>query len=331
MSVRNFISEMVVAIIVVGILSASAQTSPARKQAPEINHNTWTTGAAMSKAVSSSTAAVLGNQIYVVGGNHAKGTGGGIVANVQIYNPVTNAWSAGASFPTGIEWPSSAAVKNVLYVFGGTTNGSTATNAVWAYSPNTKTWTGKAAMPTARWGSEAVVERTTNIVYVIGGYDGNGGYLDNVESYNPATNTWTQEASLLLPDDSPAAGLVGTTVVVADGSQGGGQITGYTQGYNATTNTWTALAPDPTARVESCSGGIGSKLYDAGGYLNNAGSGATVNESFQLSNSKWTTLAPMPKGTMFGSSAVYKGKLYCMGGWTSWLGTPVNKVQIYQP
>jgi N-acetylneuraminic acid mutarotase len=314
------------------LLTRMAPLVDAQDLAPAVTHNTWTSGAATPIPVSSSTAAVIANNIYVVGGNDAAGTtASGIVADVQIYNATTNAWSAGVPFPTGIEWPSSAVVKSVLYVFGGTTDGSTATNAVWAYSPKTKTWTGKAAMPTARWGSQAVVEKTTNIIYVIGGYGGNGDYVAAVESYNPTTNAWTQQAPLLLADDSPAAGLVGTTILVADGSQGGAEITGYAEGYDATTNAWTSLAVDPAARVESCSGAVGAKLYDAGGYLNNGGSAGSVNESFQLSKNKWATLAPMPQGTMFGSSAVYKGRLYCIGGWAAWLGTPINNVQIYQP
>lgn len=318
--------------LMLAMLLSVGVVSFAQEQAPAIAHNTWTSGAPLPTPVSSSTAAVIKTAIYVVGGNDANGTDpSGIVADVQIYNAATNAWSTGVSFPTGIEWPSSAVVKNVLYVFGGTTDGSTATNAVWAYNPKTKTWIGQAAMPTARWGSEAVVEKKTNVIYVIGGYDGKGGYLANVESYNPATNTWTEEAPLLLADDSPAAGLVGTTIVVADGSPGPAQITGYTEGYKPTTNAWTSFAADPTPRVESCSGGIGSKLYDAGGYLSNGGAAGTVNESFQLSKNKWTTLAAMPQGSMFGSSAVYKGQLYCFGGWSGWLGTPINNVQIYQP
>lgn len=311
---------------------AEAQSEVSGAHAPAVTHNTWTNGAPLPTPVSSSTAAIVKNEIYVVGGNDATGTdASGIVADMQIYNPATNAWSAGASLPTGIEWPSSAVVKNVLYVFGGTTDGSNATNAVWAYNPKTKAWTGEAAMPTARWGSEAVVEKKTNVVYVVGGYDGNGGYLANVESYNPATNTWMEEAPMLLADDSPAAGLVGTTIVVADGSQGPAEVTGYTEGYDAVTNTWTELTADPTARVESCFGAIGAKLYEAGGYINNGGTAANVNESFQLSKNKWTTLASMPQGSMFGSSAVYKGKLYCFGGWSGWLGTPISNVQIYQP
>ena len=311
-------------------LPLQAQTYPDQTQAPAVTHNTWTSGAAMPTAVSSAAAAVLKNEIYVVGGSNATEN----VADVQIYNPATNAWSTGPSYPAAIAGASSAVVENVLYVFGGSPGGGTPSNAVWGYNPKTKTWTAKADMPTARWDTTAVVEK--NIVYVIGGVTSDSDFVATVESYNPATNTWTEEAPTLGSKASPAAGLLGTlktgyTIVAADGATQPGQITGDTEGYNAATNKWTELAADPTARVFSCSGSIGSKFYDVGGYLNNAGAAATVSDSFQLSKNKWTTLAPMPQGTMLGSSAVYKGRLYCIGGWATWEGAPINNVQIYQP
>ena len=92
-----------------------AQARSAEDEAPAVTHNTWTSGAPMPTPLAFSTAAVLMNEIYVVGGNN----GSGQVADVQIYNPVTNAWSTGPSYPTGIASASSAVVKNILYVFGG--------------------------------------------------------------------------------------------------------------------------------------------------------------------------------------------------------------------
>ena len=130
----------------------------------------------------------------------------------------------------------------------------------------------------------------------------------------------------------PAAGLIGSTIVVADGSNASGSVTGDTEGYNATTNTWSDLAADPTAREGSCSGAIGSLFYDAGGYINNGGAATTINESFNLSADKWTTtLAAIPQGILFPGSAVYDGQLYCFGGESTWLGSPISNVQIYQP
>jgi N-acetylneuraminic acid mutarotase len=184
-------------------------------------------------------------------------------------------------------------------------------------------------MPTARNGTHAVVE--SGIIYVMGGYNG-ATFIDTVESYNPATNTWNTEAPMLGTKDVPAAGLLGTTIVVAGGANAPGSVTGDTEGYNATTNTWKSLTADPTARTGPCNGVINGLLYDAAGYINNAGAATTVNESFALSADKWTTtLAPMPQGTMFGGSAVANGQLYCLGGQASINNSPIGNVQIYQP
>ena len=303
-----------------------AQTESPASQTPAVTHNTWTSGAALPIPVAAAASAVVKNEIYLVGGNDATEE----VADVQIYNPATNTWSTGVSYPVVVSGASAAVVKNVLYVFGGSAGGGVPSNAVWAFIPKTKTWTAMAAMPTARWLTAAVVEK--NIIYVIGGIVSPTDFVATVESYNPATNTWTEETPMLENKQGPAVGLLGTTIVAADGGNPPGFITGDTEGYDAATNAWTEFTADPTARVVSCFGSIGGKFYDAGGYLDNAGAAATVNESFQLSKKKWTTtLAPMPQGTFQAGSAVYKGQLYCIGGFANWNGAPINNVQIYQP
>lgn len=325
-STRILITMLVLAVALVGAsLPATAQAHSLGKQIPAVTHNKWTSGKPMPAPLAFSTAAVLKNEIYVVGGNNGTVN----VADVQIYNPVANSWSTGPSYPTGIGSASSAVVKNILYVFGGTSDGTSPSNAVWAYSPKTKTWTPRAAMPTARWASDAVVEKKTGIIYVIGGdinASGNGN-IATVESFNPATNTWTEEAPMLVAKGQPAAGLIGTTIVVADGATNGQGTTGDTEAYDPTTNKWTSLASDPVSRYASCQASIGTKLYDLGGQT-----APTFSDDFQLSKNKWTTtLAPAPQSIIFPASAVYKKQLYCLGGWSA-NGGPVNgNVQIYQP
>jgi N-acetylneuraminic acid mutarotase len=284
----------------------------------------WTSGAPIPTAVVYPAAAVLGNQIYVVGGSNTTG----VISDTQIYNPSTNTWSTGTPLPMAVAFPSAAVVNGVLYVFGGQTSNGSATDLVWGYNPGTKQWTAEAAMPTATWSTAAVVEN--DIIYVIGGTVGtasNYNYVANVESYNPATNTWTEEAPMLVSKSQPAAALLGTTIVVADGALNGGLITGDNEGYDATTNTWSELAADPTARVATCFGSIGQEFYDVGGYP-----GVTLTESYTLSTNEWNTnLAPIPVFAMFPGSAVYGGKLYCIGGESIGGGPPLNTVQIYPP
>lgn len=124
----------------------------AQEQAPAVTHNTWTSGSPMTTPVAFGAAAVLKNQVYVVGGNDAAGNNAsGVVADVQVYNPTTNSRSAGVPYPTTIEAASAAVGKNILYVSGGSPDAANPTNAIWAFNPKAKKWSGEAAMPTARW------------------------------------------------------------------------------------------------------------------------------------------------------------------------------------
>jgi uncharacterized repeat protein (TIGR03803 family) len=306
-----------------GYVTVTTGTNTLTSSKKFIVHNSWGSGAAMPTAVYNPATGVLSGKIYVVGGFTTA-----TIADMQIYDPAANTWSTGVSLPTATDTAASAVVNNTLYVIGGSHPGVDST-AVWAFNPTTKAWSAKAPMPTGRNGVRAVVEK--NIIYVMGGYNGTD-FIDTVESYNPATNTWKEEAPMLGTKDIPAAGLIGTTIVVAGGANAPGSITGDTEGYNATTNTWSTLTADPTPRTGPCDGVIGSQLYDVGGYINNAGAATTVNESFSLSADKWTTtLAAMPQGSLFAGSAVYNGQLYCMGGEATWTANPISNVQIYQP
>jgi N-acetylneuraminic acid mutarotase len=290
----------------------------------------------MPTAVVGSAAAVLQGQIYVVGGYNNSA----VVADTQVFNPATNAWSAGVPLPVPLENAAAAVVDGVLYVIGGddSTGGSPPTNAVWAYNPKTKKWHRRAGMPTARNVAAAVVANSN--IYVIGGWDGvfSGNGLATVESYNPTTDRWTEEAPLAVGKWHPSAGTFGTTVtgytiVAPDGAAQccPSGFTGDNESYNVSTNEWTSLNADPTARGFACFGSIGSRLYVAGGN-DTQGPALSVTESYRLSENTWRTpLAPIPQATIEPASAVYKGRLYCFGGWTAWNGSVLDSVQIYQP
>lgn len=306
-----------------GYVTVTTGTTTLASSQTFIVHNTWSKGAAMPTAVQGAATGVINGKIYVVGG----ATNTETVALNQIYNPATNTWATGAAMPTA-RWVSAGAVVNgVLYVIGGNPSNSQ-TNVVEAYDPSTNKWTTEAAMPTARDSISAVVEN--GIIYVIGGYADGSGRLTTVESYNPATNKWTEEAPLELGKSEPAAGLLGSTIVVADGLTDSG-VTGNNEGYNATKNSWSTLTSDPEPRQAPCSASVSGLLYSAGG---TNGSPLTVNESFNDATDKWTTLAPMPEAVVVATGATVNNQLYCFGGSNNgapFAGTVFNYVQIYQP
>jgi N-acetylneuraminic acid mutarotase len=295
-------ASVVTLVLAMMLVLAVFATRSAQAQGP----NTWTLGASLPVgAVEGAAMGVIGSNIYFAGGQGSTAT--------EIYNTLTNTWSAGAPIPSGGDWGTGAVVNGILYFIGSGTE-------VLAYNPSTNTWTtGLASLPTARDSLSAVVDN--GIIYIIGGY--NGERDTTVESYNPATDTWTELAPMLVGKSLPGVGLLGTTIVAASGLGNSGW-TGDTEGYNVATNTWTTLAADPNPRSNGCSGVIGGQLYFAGGVLNY--SPVEVVESYNLATNSWTSLAPIPQATDYPGSAVVGGLLYCIGG-----ADGVGYTQIYQP
>lgn len=327
---RAIVAELMLIVFSLFITGRSvllqAQTGPADSQPPAVRHNSWGKGPAMPTAVKFPMTGVIGSDIYVVGGV----TNTTVVAKNQVYDPVTNEWSGKAPLPQATCDAASAVVKNVLYVFGGSNDGVTVTNAVWAYNPTTNKWSARSSMPTPRASVGATVEN--NRIYVIGGTDGHIRF-NTVESYDPGTDTWREEAPLAVGKSEPSVGLVETTIVAADGFSSSGD-TGDNEGYNASVNSWKSLAADPRGRNEACAGSISGRLYVAGGSQNGATNNTNINESFNQSTNKWATLAPIPHPVAAAGSAVDRGLLYCIGGGdttVSFQGKVFNLVQIYQP
>lgn len=317
---------------VIALLCVFASSSVAIAQTP----NSWASGTPIPVPVIAPDAAAtnvgsINGRIYVVGG--WDGSNGFTVYNYnQIYNPASNSWATGAPLPAPNYAGAAAVVKNILYVIGGTPDGSSVTNAVWAYSPTTNTWSPKSPIPTARVAAAAVV--LNNIIYVMGGQDASFTQLSTVESYNPATDSWTEEPPMRLAKSFVSAGAFGTKIVAADGRTSTSDP-GDTESYTVLSISWATRASDPTGRDSACSGAIGTnQLYVAGGRIH-AGVGTPalqLNEAFNVGTNSWMTLASMPQGTQGPGSAVYNGRLYCFGGQAS-QGSQIalNNVQIYQP
>ena len=306
------------------LLLSLSMVSIAVAQQSDVTHDTWTSGSPLPRGIFLAGAAVLGKRIIVVGGAIPPVKS---VADTYIYNPDANTWSKGVPLPVPINSPFTAVVNNVLYVMGGLgDNYFPATNAVWAFDLQTKTWIPKSPLPTAAGQGTVVVERD-NSIYVIGGWDGYS-RLNNVQRYDPATDTWTEETPLLVAKSFPTAGRFGTGIVVADGYAWNGE-TGDTEGYNPVSNAWISGTPDGTPRAGACGGSIGTQLYVAGGGPS-GGSAYSLTTSFSPSTNTWTRLADLPQRTDCPASAVYNGKLYCFGG-SDGSNVYLKNVQIYQP
>jgi N-acetylneuraminic acid mutarotase len=214
--------------------------------------NTWQAKAPMLFNRACFGAGVIGNKIYVFGGNGTNaevydtdtntwtaiancpgrwfnggaavdgklymiGGSAGQQALVDRYDPGTNTWASVAPMPAARNTVGVAVINGKIYVAGG---GSDATppSTLFVYDPGSNTWVTKANMPTGRNRLDATA--WNGKMYVIGGWSNANGSFNVVEEYNPETDTWRTVNPLLTPRTHPGmAAFNGKIFVVGGGNK----------------------------------------------------------------------------------------------------------------
>lgn len=302
-------------------------------------HNTWSSGEPIPHAVTGAAAVAFGGKIYVFGGLDKRLSPYG---KTQIYDPVANQWSTGASMPTP-RWDLGAAAlyqsgKSLIYTVGGNSSEKTASSAVEAYDPQANSWSKQASLPFPNAPAVAVA---LGQLFAIGGYSSASGPLAAVYRYHTDTNQWLKHDSMLVARSNPAIGVVpnasGEAIVVTGGIASSGYTADNEKFAHNRNRYWTEEPPAPIAVAYPCASEIdtrsGNPLFIAGGEGSSGVTGAA--ESFRLEFREWATLAFMPQPLAGAASATFDRKLYCIGGASAGYpkngDTIYNNVQIYTP
>jgi hypothetical protein len=220
--------------------------------------NSWSLGAPMPTARAGLGSAVVNNLIYVVGGRTC-GTPycGAPLANLEIYNPVTNTWAIGTPMPTPrMDIYAVTALGSKIYILGGDTGGVDLAS-VDIYDTGSGVWSAGVPMPTAR--ANAVAGTCSGHIFVIGGTVA-GTDIAIVEGFDPATNTWsTQPPMPTVGSELAASAATGPNLIMATGSG----IFGASRGQNYALECQDLGIP---AGAASCvADAILVKEHDAGG------------------------------------------------------------------
>ena len=113
---------------------------------------TWVKRADMPMSRNHMSGVALGGKIYAIGGQTGDRHAARDVANVDIYDPVTNTWSAAAPLPDPRSHTncSTLVFGDRILVIGGESGHGTFTREIFAYDPATNAWSVFARLPNPR-------------------------------------------------------------------------------------------------------------------------------------------------------------------------------------
>ena len=275
----------------------------------DIIQTTWITKASDPVPRFASASFMIGNNIYVVGGQDRTIT----ASNVnEAYDTITNTWSRKANYPTKIDGAYGFSINNVGYCAGGLTENNIPVTNAYSYNPTTNIWTSITPLPQPM----ATVNTTTtigNYAYTMGGLLAGGMLTPNCYRFDPSDLSWTKITEMPKFRYAPAVEHVGNKIYVIGGSDSLGNYYSDTQIYDITTNTWSTGTSMLSARGFCGSFEHRGEIYVIGGG-NDSEYSTNVNEVYNTRTNTWRNDIPMQykRNSLVGQSTSTKG--YAIGG-----------------
>jgi N-acetylneuraminic acid mutarotase len=271
----------------------------------------WTAAESMPTPRTEVTAAVLENEIYVIGGFDGAGQ---VTDIVEVYTIANNSWTNGPPLPEPLHHTAAASYNGKIYVVGGYTSPWSPSNKLFIYDSLQGKWQEGKPMPTARGALNANFINGT--LYAIGGSSDRP--LNSNEAYNPSSDTWTTKAFMPTSRHHAGSAVVDGKIFVV-----GGRISdsleniSVNEAYDPVQDTWiTDLEPMPSKRsgIAAASSSLtNSSIYVFGG--EEASKTFNNNEKYDPKINKWMSEPPMPTAR-HGLAAVFaiENNIFVIGG-----------------
>ena len=214
-------------------------------------------------------AAVIGAQgkLYVVGGFGPLGIRlrGFMFARwdpldtVYVYDPAQRAWSLETPMPKPRGAGGIALHDNALWYTGGVGEDLEVKGDLFRYDLQTKTWSEKAAMPTAR--DHLRLEEAAGKLFAISGRQDDLRFnYSVVERYDPTLDQWSRAADIPLGRGGFGSAADGRYIYTFGGEQVWTCVRQYER-YDAVSDTWEVMGLMPETRHGIMAGRIGRKIH----------------------------------------------------------------------
>lgn len=174
----------------------------------------WLSGQPKITPVADAAAAVLGGEIYVVGGRLENGQATSVV---EAYSPLNDGWRSVVSLPRPVMGGVAVTDGDVLYLLGGRRDDEALTEAH-RFDPARQQWEELPALEQARaFASGGLLDGQP---HVVGGSDGER-TLASCERFDPAANDWSTCPEMQVARQGGAAAVVLNKLYVLGGGRSG--------------------------------------------------------------------------------------------------------------
>lgn len=130
-------------------------------------------------------------RIYAIGGNTATGP----TVSVEVYNPVSQTWSAQAALPQALShFAASSDGGDHIYTFGGLNSANSPVNTVYRYTISTNTWDKLAAPIPGSGATTAAMHGPDDKIFV--------NFSGSIQTYHLVGDFWTFDGFSSIPNPS---------------------------------------------------------------------------------------------------------------------------------
>lgn len=277
-------------------------------QGDDIIQTSWATRTPESVPRFSSGSFILGDNIYVVGGQNAAL----VVTNTnEAYDMTTNTWSTKANMPVAKDGFAAFAISGIGYCIGGLGANGLPTNDCYSYNPATNAWTKIADFPfvVAYLGSVAV---KGNNAY-LGAILTPTGISGDIYKFDANGTTWTKVTTMPIPRFASSVSIVDNKLYFI----GGGEIVeipyGDNQIYDLSTNTWSTGVSMPNPRMATGTFVHNDDVFVIGG-LDEIQYSTNLNQVYNTTTNTWRNDTSMTYSRNSLTSQYTQKKGYAIGG-----------------
>jgi N-acetylneuraminic acid mutarotase len=250
-------------------------------------------------------AAVVGNEIAVVGGFNLDRSAS---RRADAYSPARDQWRRLPDLPVGVHHAMAVGQRGRLYVLGGYTSAGVPLRTVFVLERGR--WRGLPRMPFPRAAAGAGIARGK--IVVAGGVAAAGRLAKNTLSFDLAAKRWSIAPGPTPREHLGVTALAGTVYAIGGRTAGLDTNLLHFESYSPGDRSWRRLQPVPDPRGGTGAASLPGVVISAGGEE----PGGTIAEvlAYRVAKRRWVRLDDLPTPRHGVGVAALGGRVYVIGG-----------------